>query len=312
MSLASLTTAANTLKLLSQDATTDLTSSSSSSSSSSVRDKLYPTEAPSKGTDSPSCGPKELASASSEAVLVEQEEEEELSANPIEYLEQLFAKYGINLKNRRRKRPVMSLPADNDNDMFEQVDAYDMETARAVRAGDLDTLRQLYHDKGYSLSACNRFGESLLHMSCRRGHASMVRFMLVEAKVNPRVMDDFGRTAFHDVCWSSQPNLETMDVLLQVLPPIGLLMQDARGNSPLEYAPRKHWPVWLEYLQEREHIFVNWIREKRERVALTRQHKQQEIEKLRRAANHIKGIASPPLQSPAPPAHRVEMNSLAA
>lgn len=58
-----------------------------------------------------------------------------------------------------------------------------------------------------------------------------------------------------------------MDVLLKVLPPIGLLMQDCRGHSPLQYAPRKDWGVWLEYLQEREHVFVNWIREKKARAA---------------------------------------------
>ena len=61
-----------------------------------------------------------------------------------------------------------------------------------------------------------------------------------------------------------------MDVLLRVLPPIGLLMQDCRGHSPLQYAPRKHWGIWLEYLQEREHIFVDWINEKKARAAAVR------------------------------------------
>jgi Ankyrin repeats (many copies) len=205
--------------------------------------------------------------------------------SPTQYLEELFARYGINLTRRQchGRRSITSLPKQCSGTQhpqqgssipepsFEDVDAYDMETATAVRTGNLVKLKQLYHDKGYSLSACNRFGESLLHISCRRGHAAMVRFMTQECKVNPRVMDDMGRSAFHDVCWSSVPNLDTMDVLLEVgLPPIGLLMQDARGHTPFDYAPRKHWGIWLQYLQQRQGIFVNWILARKERAVTMR------------------------------------------
>lgn len=193
------------------------------------------------------------------------------TVSPIQYLEGLFAHHGI----RMTRRQCVPIRDTSSRPSFEEIDAYSMETTLAVRTGDLAKLKELYHDKGYSLSACNRFGESILHISCRRGHAKMVEFMMSEAKVNPRVIDDMGRTAFHDVCWSSQPNLETMDVLLRVLPPIGLLLQDARGHTPLNYAPRKHWGVWLQYLREREDIFVNWIRTKKERAVLYKKQQQQ-------------------------------------
>jgi Ankyrin repeats (3 copies) len=225
----------------------------------------------------------------------------ETTVSPIQYLEELFARYGVNLTRRQchGRRSVTSLQSCNGmivphqhsipEPSFEDVDAYDMETATAVRTGNLAKLQQLYHDKGYSLSACNRFGESLLHICCRRGHAPMVRFMTQEAKVNPRVMDDMGRTAFHDVCWSSVPNLDTMDVLLEVLPPIGLLMQDSRGHTPFDYAPRKHWGVWVQYLQQRQHIFVNWILARRERAVLMRsqqlQQQQQQLQPMMRSNN---------------------------
>jgi len=103
-----------------------------------------------------------------------------------------------------------------------------------------------------------------------------------EAKINPRVMDDMGRTALHDCCWSTQPNLDTMDILLQVMPPVSLLMQDTRGNTPFDYAPRKHWGIWLKYLQEREHVFVNWIVSRRRLVAARAAAAQMEAQAKRR------------------------------
>ena len=177
--------------------------------------------------------------------------------NPIGFLEQLFARHGVRLSGRRstahlHQRQNVRQPCPT------EVDAYDIETTSAVRDGNLQALREL-HLKGYSLNASNRYGESLLHMCCRRGATKIVEFMLLEAKVNPRVLDDMGRTAFHDAMWSSTPNFATMDVLLKVLPPVGLLIQDARGHTPFHYAPRKHWGLWVQYLQEREGMIVQWI-----------------------------------------------------
>jgi len=189
--------------------------------------------------------------------------EDDATMSPIKYLEGLFARHGIRFLGRRCGRARSAIPRPS----FEEIEAYSAETALAVRQGDLPQLKELYYEKGFSLSASNRFGESLLHICCRRGDAKMVDFMMTEAKVNPRVIDDMGRTAFHDVCWSSEPNLKAMDVLLGFLPPIGLLLQDCRGHTPLQYARRKHWVVWLEFLQEREHIFVNWILARKERAA---------------------------------------------
>ena len=183
--------------------------------------------------------------------------EDDDESSPIEYLENLFAKHGVRLSGRRSTKHVNQRQSVRQPCPTE-VDSYDMETTRAVRANDLQALREL-HRKGYPLDASNRYGESLLHIACRRGSVSMIKFMLLEAKVNPRVMDDMGRTAFHDTLWSSTPNFSTLDVLLKVLPPVGLLIQDVRGHTPFQYAPRKHWGLWAEYLRAREGIFVQWI-----------------------------------------------------
>ena len=49
-----------------------------------------------------------------------------------------------------------------------QVGRYDLELVRAVRGGNIEKLREIKAG-GVSLDACNRFGESVLHMTCRRG-----------------------------------------------------------------------------------------------------------------------------------------------
>ena len=222
------------------------------------------------------------------------EDDDEIS--PIEYLENLFAKHGVRLSGRRsttqiNQRQSVRRPCPT------EVDAYDMETTRAVRDNDLQALREL-HRKGYSLDASNRYGESLLHIACRRGAVSTVKFMLMEAKVNPRVLDDMGRTAFHDTLWSSTPNFSTLDVLLKVLPPVGLLIQDVRGHTPFHYAPRKHWGLWVEYLQAREGLFVQWIVARKQLQAahkVRQQSHQQRIlhQKMTKSQNQSSSSSSP-------------------
>lgn len=209
------------------------------------------------------------------------DDDEEEATHPVQFLEKLFARHNVRLGGRRCTKKHLSVKANTSSNIVEDQDAYDMEVTMAVRNGNLPKLKEL-HQTGYSMDASNRFGESLLHISCRRGHTAMVKFMVQEAKINPRVMDDMGRTALHDCCWSTQPNLDTMDVLLQVMPPVSLLMQDTRGNTPFDYAPRKHWGIWLKYLQEREHVFVNWIVSRRRLVAARAAAAQMEAQAKRR------------------------------
>ena len=210
-----------------------------------------------------SCQSAFISSSSDMSASSSSEEDDTTMMSPIDYLERLFARHGVRLSGRRSSSHQIK---SNRRPCPTEVDAYDMETTRAVRTGDLDKLKELY-GKGYSLDASNKHGESLLHISCRRGAASIVKFMLLEAKVNPRVMDDMGRTAFHDVLWSSTPNFDTLDILLQVLPPVSLLIQDVRGHTPFHYAPRKHWGVWVDYLKEREGAFVQWISSRKQLAA---------------------------------------------
>ena len=130
-------------------------------------------------------------------------------------------------------------------------DAYDMEAVNAIRDQDIPKLRKMLR-AGKSLDACNRFGESLLHMACRRGHAKVVEFLVREAGVSTCIRDDFGRTPVHDACWTASPNFDVMDVLIQNASPDLLVGEDIRGHSPFRYARKEHWSNWIKYLKERE------------------------------------------------------------
>jgi Ankyrin repeats (3 copies) len=128
------------------------------------------------------------------------------------------------------------------------VAAYDATIVNAVRSANLDALRAAHKE---SLNACNQFGESLLHMACRRGNVEVVRYMVEEAKVNVHVRDDYGRTVLHDATWTARPNKDVMEVLLKAVTPEMLLAQDVRGHTPFDYARKEHWAEWVTFLSER-------------------------------------------------------------
>lgn len=148
--------------------------------------------------------------------------------------------------------PHISLPLrPNASAFVSPCDIYDMEVSRAVRACDLDKMRKL-HAAGKSFDASNRFGESLLHMACRRGNARIVKFLIEEAQVQVNVRDDMGRSCLHDACWTSSCNYDVMDVLMKVLPPEFWVMEDNRGHTPFDYVRREHWGPWLRYLRKKQ------------------------------------------------------------
>jgi len=109
---------------------------------------------------------------------------------------------------------------------------------------------------------CNQFGESLLHLACRRGRTDMVKFLLEESRttattslISARQMlafhDDYHKTPFHDACWTPTPQFALIDLLLRVAPE-QVLQQDIRGHTPLDYVRREDYPQWLKFLWERK------------------------------------------------------------
>ena len=136
------------------------------------------------------------------------------------------------------------------------LEAYTTDKVNAVQTNDINKLRALLYS-GEIMQASNRFGESMLHTSCRRGFTSIVQFFIQEAEVDVRVRDDMGRTPMHDACWSSSPpNHEIMKLLICSAPEL-LLSKDKRGHSPFDYARREHWPNWVTFLNEHRQFIVN-------------------------------------------------------
>ena len=136
----------------------------------------------------------------------------------------------------------------------EQIEAYSNDALSAVRTSDVDSLRQL-HLAGHSLECCNRFGESLLHVACRRSSAEIVSFLLNEAKVSPRIRDDYGRTPLHDACWRGNPEYEIVELLLSVEPRLAFV-KDVRGHKPFQYARREHWSGWRKFIDQKRELIL--------------------------------------------------------
>lgn len=136
-------------------------------------------------------------------------------------------------------------------DLFEapkkdEIEAYGFDTLNAVRKRDI-ALLELFHAEGRPLKCSNRFGESILHLACRKGFADVTDFLINKAGVPLWVKDDFGRNPLHDACWTCEPNFELMDLVIAKCPDL-LLISDARGHTPLSYVRRDHWDEWVKYI----------------------------------------------------------------
>ena len=142
----------------------------------------------------------------------------------------------------------------------EQIAAYDIQKTNAVRSGDIASLRSLL-EAGEDLSCCNKFGESLIHMACRRSHVNVVRFLLQEAKVSLTVRDDYGRTPWHDCCWRPSSSYELMELLLTEGDPRILLAKDVRGHAPFDYTRKDQWEGWNEFLKSRKDLLLSRLAE---------------------------------------------------
>eukprot|EP00522_Entomoneis_paludosa_P010232 CAMPEP_0172440542 /NCGR_PEP_ID=MMETSP1065-20121228/1179_1 /TAXON_ID=265537 /ORGANISM="Amphiprora paludosa, Strain CCMP125" /LENGTH=331 /DNA_ID=CAMNT_0013189441 /DNA_START=80 /DNA_END=1075 /DNA_ORIENTATION=- len=129
------------------------------------------------------------------------------------------------------------------------VAAYTADILRWVRDNNVTQLRAHYQAGG-NVKCANTFGESLLHLACRKQLTQVVQFLVQEARVPVAVVDDFGRTPLHDACWTATPNFAVVDLLLAECPDL-LLVMDKRGHTPLFYARQEHWPLWMQHLDQK-------------------------------------------------------------
>ena len=136
----------------------------------------------------------------------------------------------------------------------EMINAYEPSKISLVRQKDLEGVRAL-HAQGASFDACNRFGESIIHMACRRGCKDMVEFLIQEAKVSLFVMDDYGRNVLHDAFWTAEPNFDLITLIIGQVPEF-LCIRDVRGHTPLDYVRKGDFVAWCDYLHNHKDILV--------------------------------------------------------
>jgi len=134
----------------------------------------------------------------------------------------------------------------------EMIAGYKIETISAVRNASLDVIRSL-HASGTSFQCCNRFGESIIHLACRRGNIDTVRFLIREANVSLLLKDDFGRTPLHDACWTAKPRFDLVELIVEEVPEL-LCVQDVRGHTPLHYVRNEDWDEWMTFFQTRRSL----------------------------------------------------------
>lgn len=126
--------------------------------------------------------------------------------------------------------------------------SYGMKVIQAVRTSD-DKLLQAILDCGLSPNPCNQFGESVVHMVCRRGDYKLLK-ILVNAGCSLQVTDDFGRTPLHDACWTAEPSFDCVELILNRDARL-LHIVDCRGSSPLSYVKRDHWKQWIDFFRSK-------------------------------------------------------------
>jgi hypothetical protein len=174
---------------------------------------------------------------------------EESEEKPEAYLQAMIAEMGYDCNEF----------GPDDDDFLEvteeQIAAHSFELTNAARNGDLAFLKQ-HLKKGKSLQCCNRHGESIVHIVCRRGWGHLLRFLIEKAKVTVMVRDDVGRGPLHDAAWSDQPNFELVKMLLLEAPEL-MFLKDFRDHSPLAYIPRQHWSEWRNFLRENRNLLLS-------------------------------------------------------
>jgi len=136
----------------------------------------------------------------------------------------------------------------------EHIAAHTLEVTAAARQDNLTRLEE-FLDEGKSLQCCNRYGESLVHIVCRRGSPNVLRFLIEEAKVSVTIRDDVGRNPMHDAAWTDKPNFELVKVLMSKAPKL-MFAKDTRGHSPLNYIPKQRWADWCDFFKSNPNMFL--------------------------------------------------------
>ena len=170
--------------------------------------------------------------------------------SPQEFLDALLLERGYSVQ----KYQTLQTGYYNKPTVFQQA-SYSRYIIDLVKQGESAKF-QACMMSGLSLNPCNQFGESVLHMVCRRGDAGLLQGMM-DCGSDLEIADDYGRTPLHDACWAAEPAFDVVKLLLNDRDNVSMFhLQDTRGSLPLDYVHKDHWADWIQFL-DRE-IQVYW------------------------------------------------------
>lgn len=135
----------------------------------------------------------------------------------------------------------------------DEVKAYDVRLVNLIRTENFASLEQLA-ESGTRVLACNRFGESTMHLVARRGSVKMIEYFLTHLD-GKWMIDDFGRSPLHDAFWRPDPDQDIVRAIVNKGWEL-LLLKDVRGCTPLHYARKKDSTLWVRYFLE--HMDEHW------------------------------------------------------
>jgi hypothetical protein len=127
-----------------------------------------------------------------------------------------------------------------------QLASFGTELVKAIHTSDVDKLSSLLAC-GLSPNPCNQFRDSIVDLVCKRGNAEIFR-CLVDYGCDLRVCDGFGRTPLHHACWGSAFHPEIANSILRN-DAQQILMEDKRGQTPLEYVREAQAGDWIDFLE---------------------------------------------------------------
>jgi hypothetical protein len=127
-----------------------------------------------------------------------------------------------------------------------QLASFGTELVKAFHSSDVERMGKLL-SCGLSPNPCNQFRDSIVDLVCKRGNAAIFQ-CLVEHGCDLRVCDGFGRTPLHHSAWSGSLCKPIVRLVLQI-DWIQLLIEDKRGQTPLEYVRPEVADEWVEFLE---------------------------------------------------------------
>ena len=222
------------------------TSSSCSSHDDDLDDSTHSSSSPMPSLNTTRCLPSHLAQMLRSKIVKK-------PSNPDEFLQAL-----LSLKGRTvQYQSAASLSAKG---LFPKITeeftrGYTMELVTAVRNDDVATLRRIQAENPTRTLLCgSKFGDSIIHLACRRSCVKVLEYLLCELDLSPQLVCDYGRTPLHDALWNTKLNERILTLLLKKCPDL-LFVTDHRGSTPLSYTPHDQWTLVCRFLAQ--HIKKN-------------------------------------------------------